>query len=142
MFGISMWEIVIVLVVALLILGPKQLVETARVMGNLYREIQKWTSELRGTVEMEAPNWDSVGNSPSPSSTEPPKTAESESDMLPQSGEKAGPDFYADLLESSKETDPNEPAEKTEADGDQSKSPEIDEETSSPKNESKEGKDN
>ena len=36
-----MWEVVAILVVALIFLGPKQLAETARVVGKMYRELQK-----------------------------------------------------------------------------------------------------
>ena len=33
-----MWEVVLILVIALIFLGPRQLAETAKVAGKMYRE--------------------------------------------------------------------------------------------------------
>lgn len=107
-FGISMWEVVLILVVALIVLGPKQLTETARVLGRLYREVQKMASDVRNSVDLDSLT--SMDHYPEPSTHKPeqnssPKEVES---VLPGSGEKSGPDFYADLLESSKEEEQEE----------------------------------
>lgn len=99
MFGISMWEIVLILVVALILLGPEQLTETARVLGKMYREIQKMAFDVRNSIDFESPE-------PPPSDSKPEKETEKVVDdkaLLPPPGEKTGPDFYAELLESSKE---------------------------------------
>ena len=48
-----MWEIVLILAVALIMLGPKQLTETARVMGKLYREIQKMAFDVRNSIDFD-----------------------------------------------------------------------------------------
>ena len=45
-FGIGAVELVFVLVVALLILGPNKMVETARTLGKYVRELQRAASEL------------------------------------------------------------------------------------------------
>ena len=102
MFGISMWEIVLILVVALIFLGPRQLTETARVLGKIYREIQKMAFDVRNSIDFD------LETPPPPTDTHKPekeldhKLTEDKA-LLPQSGEKTGPDFYAELLESSKE---------------------------------------
>jgi sec-independent protein translocase protein TatB len=101
-FGISMWEIVLILVVALIFLGPRQLTETARVLGKIYREIQKMAFDVRNSIDFD------LETPPPPTDTHKPekeldhKLTEDKA-LLTQSGEKTGPDFYAELLESSKE---------------------------------------
>jgi sec-independent protein translocase protein TatB len=115
-FGISMWEVVLILVVALIVLGPKQLTETARVLGRLYREIQKLATEVRSTVDFDAITGTDHHSSPpmyTPPPPPPPPATESSaaanSDIPVEPGRKSGPDFYADLLESSREEE--KPAE-------------------------------
>ncbi|MEI7450177.1 MAG: twin-arginine translocase TatA/TatE family subunit [Desulfomonile sp.] len=104
MFGISMWELVLILLVALIFLGPRQLTETARVAGRLYRELQKLTSDVRSSID-----WDSVS---SPDSQHHESTLHQseilrdfnrDKDLIPPPEEKSGPDFYAELLEKTAE---------------------------------------
>jgi Sec-independent protein translocase protein TatA len=105
-----MWEIGLIMLLALLVLGPHQLVEAAKVVGKLYREVQRMAWEVRDAVDLDTPL---------PTSNEKPTYSESEQsessevsnkagrdeELLPPPGERSGPDFYAELLESSKETD-------------------------------------
>ncbi|MEW6114575.1 MAG: twin-arginine translocase TatA/TatE family subunit [Thermodesulfobacteriota bacterium] len=105
MFGISMWEILLILVVALIVLGPRQLAETARALGKFYREIQKFTSEVRETISTEISTIDHKPPPPPPAPSDSPKPEYTDQELAPLPGEKSGPDFYADLLESSKESD-------------------------------------
>lgn len=112
MFGISMWEIVVILVVGLIILGPRQLAEVARTAGKLYREIQKMTWDLKNSIDLDeitSPSKKSDIASYSESRTETTESTEDkeitepehqELDFMP--GEKSGPDFYADLIEASR----------------------------------------
>lgn len=53
MFGIGMQELVIVLIVALLVLGPKRLPEVARALGRGVREFRKATQEIKESVDVE-----------------------------------------------------------------------------------------
>ncbi len=53
MFGMSGTELIIVLVVALLVLGPQKLPELARQLGKGLREFRKATEGIRNTVEQE-----------------------------------------------------------------------------------------
>ncbi len=53
MFGIGMQELLIVLAVALIILGPKKLPEMARTLGRAFAELQRATQDLRSSVDFD-----------------------------------------------------------------------------------------
>jgi TatA/E family protein of Tat protein translocase len=53
MFGMSGTELAIVLIVALLFLGPTKLPELARSIGKGMREFRRATDDLRSSVESE-----------------------------------------------------------------------------------------
>ncbi len=53
MFGMSGTELVIVMLVALLLLGPQKLPELARSLGKGMRDFKKATEDVRTTVESE-----------------------------------------------------------------------------------------
>lgn len=134
-----MWEVAVIMGLALIILGPKQLAEAARALGKLYREIQKLTWELRDTINLDSISTPSQPDRlPSYGAEESSETVKKDRDLTPAPGEKAGPDFYADLLESAKNeeeegrTEAEEPAESKE-DGPAAKD-------ESEENESKEGR--
>ena len=48
MFSIGFGEILVIGVIALLVIGPKQLPEVARVVGRLFGEVKKATEDLSG----------------------------------------------------------------------------------------------
>ncbi len=54
MFGIGTTEIVVILIVALLVLGPKKLPEIARSLGKTLGEFRRVTTDVKRTIEMEA----------------------------------------------------------------------------------------
>jgi sec-independent protein translocase protein TatB len=53
MFGLSMGEIVIIAILALLLLGPDKLPDAAKTLGKTMREIRKATDDLKDQVERE-----------------------------------------------------------------------------------------
>lgn len=53
MFGLSFWEIAVILVVALLIFGPAKLPELARSLGRGLREFRSATDEFKHTIDAE-----------------------------------------------------------------------------------------
>ncbi|MBI5569895.1 MAG: twin-arginine translocase TatA/TatE family subunit [Desulfomonile tiedjei] len=104
MFGISMWEVVLIVVVALIVLGPQQLMETAKVVGKVYRELMRLVSDVRNTVDFDSltsPHQPS--HAPHHQSSEPTSTATDQETPKEPQAQQSGPDFYADLLEKSKE---------------------------------------
>jgi TatA/E family protein of Tat protein translocase len=60
MFGLSMTEVVIILGLALLLLGPDQLPSIAKTLGKGMREIRKATDDLKSTFEQEMVRLDDV----------------------------------------------------------------------------------
>ncbi|UCF88969.1 MAG: twin-arginine translocase subunit TatB [bacterium] len=53
MLGIGMQEILIILVVALIVIGPKKLPELARTLGKGFAEFRKAADDLQETVRMD-----------------------------------------------------------------------------------------
>jgi sec-independent protein translocase protein TatB len=53
MFGIGTSEILIILLIALLVLGPKEIPKVARALGRAMREFQRATDELKHTINSE-----------------------------------------------------------------------------------------
>jgi len=78
MFGIGPTELIVILVVALLILGPKRLPEIARSLGKGFAEFKRASNELRSQIDI------SADVPPSP----PPPVQPS---IQSQSEEQAGP---------------------------------------------------
>jgi sec-independent protein translocase protein TatB len=50
-FGLGMGEIVVILIVALLVLGPTQLPDAAKHVGKAIRALRKQTRELQDTID-------------------------------------------------------------------------------------------
>lgn len=51
MFGMGMGELIVILIVALLVLGPDKIPEAARTIGKGIRELRKHTTNLQQTIE-------------------------------------------------------------------------------------------
>jgi Tat protein translocase TatB subunit len=82
-FGIGMTELLIVLVVALLVLGPRKLPEMARNLGRGMAEFRRASDELRNTLN------ESVREEPPPPPIEPrarPPPTEPEETDEPEPG--------------------------------------------------------
>jgi len=50
MFGIGFQELLVIMVVALIVLGPKRLPEVARSLGKFYRELTSSINEVKSSV--------------------------------------------------------------------------------------------
>lgn len=53
MFGIGMPEMILIVVVALIVLGPKKLPELAKSLGRALREFKKATTELKESIDVD-----------------------------------------------------------------------------------------
>jgi Tat protein translocase TatB subunit len=52
-FGIGGWELLVIAVVALVVLGPKGLPSAARAVGRVASELRRATSDLRQSIELD-----------------------------------------------------------------------------------------
>jgi Tat protein translocase TatB subunit len=53
MFGIGTWELLIILVLALVILGPSKLPEVARQIGKTLHKLRRTVDEVRREIDLE-----------------------------------------------------------------------------------------
>jgi TatA/E family protein of Tat protein translocase len=54
MFGIGMPELILILAIALIVIGPKKLPDLAKSLGRAMREFKKATSELKESFELDS----------------------------------------------------------------------------------------
>ena len=54
MFGIGMPEMILILAIALIVIGPKKLPDLAKSLGRAMREFKKATSEFKETIQLES----------------------------------------------------------------------------------------
>ena len=114
MFGISMWEMALIILVGLIFLGPRQLTETARAVGRLFREVQRMAVDVKDSIDFDAPPRRTTSHETPKTNPPAPSPANSELDSLKLTDQKSGPDFYAELLENSAEETPKTSGQKSE----------------------------
>ena len=94
MFNLGAGEIAVIMIVALLLLGPDKLPELARGIGKFVREFRRQTDDVRGLVEREFYKMDQEvfaeeqGQAkriepPQPAEPVPPATASAEGELTP-----------------------------------------------------------
>ncbi len=55
MFGMGMPEIVLILAIALIVIGPKKLPDIAKALGRAMGEFKKATNDLKNTINIDDP---------------------------------------------------------------------------------------
>jgi Tat protein translocase TatB subunit len=83
MFGIGTSELLVILLIALIVLGPKEIPKVARTLGRAMREFQRVTDELRHTIDMEIENDQRTSAKPQENKLEEKKD-EAKKDNQPQ----------------------------------------------------------
>jgi len=53
MFGIGMTEILVILAIALVVLGPKKLPELAKTLGKAFGEFKRSINDIKSSVEID-----------------------------------------------------------------------------------------
>ena len=53
MFGISMWELILIFSIALIIIGPEKLPDLAKKTGRIIGELKRAVSDLKESVDLE-----------------------------------------------------------------------------------------
>lgn len=71
MFGIGMPELLLILAVALIVLGPKKLPEIARALGRGLAEFRRTTDDVKREMQSAADELDVRPESENPTDTEP-----------------------------------------------------------------------
>ncbi len=71
MFGIGMPELLLILAVALIVLGPKKLPEIARALGRGLAEFRRTTDDMKREMQSAADELDVRPDSEKPAGTEP-----------------------------------------------------------------------
>ncbi|MEL7367396.1 MAG: twin-arginine translocase TatA/TatE family subunit [Myxococcota bacterium] len=87
MFGLSFWEIGVILIIALVILGPKKLPELAKSLGKGIREFRNATDDFKSTMDEELAKPDPKKELPKPRPAAGPTAAadEVEAEVVPAS---------------------------------------------------------
>ncbi len=94
MFGIGMQELLLILVIALIVLGPKKLPDVAKALGKALNEFKRATSDFKESLDVDhslntvkksfetmndtRPAADTAASAPGPSEVKPPKPSPEE----------------------------------------------------------------
>lgn len=112
MFGIGLPELILIMIVALLVVGPKKLPELARSLGKALHQVKSMTDDVKQTFEEDFAKDDNPGQDTSEASGEDEShTTETEVDARPDEAHIPGEEKAADdeaAAESESKTGPVE----------------------------------
>ena len=91
-FGIGPWEIVLILVLSLIILGPGKITETARTLGKIVRSIRKTSAEFTTAVTREMNKIEEDEQPKPPPKSEKPAPSPADEIQKALEAEKPSPD--------------------------------------------------
>jgi TatA/E family protein of Tat protein translocase len=118
MFGIGMPELIVILVIALIVIGPKKLPDLAKSLGRAMGEFKKATRELKQAMDVDSEMSDvknAFNDMSHPAVAEPPPKIEEKtppsSDSEPSSADKQNSKDNAGL-KTEEATEPNKHSEK------------------------------
>lgn len=97
MFGIGLPELILIMIVALLVVGPKKLPELARSLGKALHQVKSMTDDVKQTFEEDFAKDDNPGQDTSEASGEDEShTTEAEVDARPDETHIPGEEKVAD----------------------------------------------
>jgi sec-independent protein translocase protein TatA len=97
MFGIGLPELILIMIVALLVVGPKKLPELARSLGKALHQVKSMTDDVKQTFEEDFAKDDNPGQDASEASGEDePHATEAEADVGPDEGHIPGEEKAAE----------------------------------------------
>lgn len=107
MFGLSFWEIAVILAIALIVLGPSKLPELARSLGKGLREFRKATDDFKTQINDEAYKVEEPVSRPKPAAELPkPETKAVEAEIIAQA-ERAAERDHASVEPGTAEPQPS-----------------------------------
>lgn len=90
MFGIGSTELIVILIVALIVIGPAKLPEMARSLGKALGEFRRVSTDVKRTIEMEADQEE-----------QRLKTEEAKKELFPEEDQESGTDKAQEKTDSS-----------------------------------------
>ena len=106
MFGIGSTELIVILIVALIVIGPAKLPEMAKALGKALGEFRRVSTDVKRTIEMEAEQADQKA-----------RTEQAKKDLFPEKEVAKAPEAPADKPAEGQAA----PADKAPADADKDK---------------------
>ena len=92
MFGIGLPELIVIMIVALLVVGPSKLPELARSLGKTFQEFRRMADDVKETLEEETNNVNTSSEQKAENKEEPEKKSD-KTEILQEHADFAKNDF-------------------------------------------------